>query len=108
MKLSKIYSFKKSNSDKILSFTFPFIDAHLKIRRGKRQHRNRLFTHEGRLFPSKNREKRPENGNFGLFLRLSIIALYKKSSLYLKVLIFYPKSIATFVLKPLYLSKVYL
>jgi hypothetical protein len=96
MKLSKIYKFKKSKSDKIISFTFPLIDAHWKIQRGKRQHRNCLFAHEGRLFPSESREKRPEYDNFGLFLRPSFIALYKKSSLY-----FCPKSIAMFVLKPL-------
>jgi hypothetical protein len=91
MKLSKIYSFKKSKSDKIISFTFPFIDAHSKIRRGKRQHENRLFAQEGRLFPSEIHEKRPEYDNFGLFLRPSIIALYKKSSLYFKSVDFLPK-----------------
>jgi hypothetical protein len=78
MKLSKSYSFKKSKCDEIISFIFPFINAHSKIRREKRQHQNGLFAHEGRLFPSEIREKRPEYDNFGLFLRPSIIALYKK------------------------------
>jgi hypothetical protein len=36
-------------------------------------------------------EKRPEYDNFGLFLRPSIIALYKKSSLYFKSIDFLPK-----------------
>jgi hypothetical protein len=30
----------------------------------KRQYRNRLFTHEGRLLPSEIREKRPEYDQF--------------------------------------------
>jgi hypothetical protein len=38
---------------------------------------NCLFEHEGHLFPSETREKRPEYDNFGLFLRPSIIPLYK-------------------------------
>jgi hypothetical protein len=82
---------------KIISFTFPFIDAPSKIRREKRQLQNRLFAHEGRLFVSEIREKRPEYDNFGLFLRPSIIAVYKKSSLYVKSVDFCPKTIATFV-----------
>jgi hypothetical protein len=92
MKLSKYYSFKKSKSNEIISFTFPFINAHSKILRKKRQLQNRLFAHEGRLFLSKIREKRPECDNFGLFLRSSIIALYKKSSLYFKSVDFLPKN----------------
>jgi hypothetical protein len=79
MKLSKYFSLKKSKSDEIISFTFTFIDAHSKIRREKRQLRNRLFAHEGRLFLSEICEKRPEYDNFGLFLRPSIISLYKKT-----------------------------
>ncbi len=92
MKLSKNFSLKKSKSDEIISFTFPFIDAHSKIRREKRQLRNRLFAHEGRLFLSQIREKRPEYDNFGLFLRPSVIALYVKSSLYFKSVDFLPKN----------------
>jgi hypothetical protein len=57
----------------------------------KKQHQNRLFAHEGRLFPSKICEKRPEYDNFGLFLWPSIIALYKKSSLCFKSIDFLPK-----------------
>jgi hypothetical protein len=74
-----------------LSLTFPFIDIRLQKttpRLSKSatprlgEPATRLFVHEGHLFPSKIREKRPEYVNFGLFLRPSIIALYKKSSLY--------------------------
>ncbi len=82
MKLSNYYSLKQAKSNKIISFTLPFIVAHSKIRREKRQLRNRLFAHEGRLFLSEIRKKRPEYDNFGLFLQPSIISLYKKSSLY--------------------------
>jgi hypothetical protein len=60
--------------------------------RAKRQHQNRRFAHKGRLFPSEIREKRPEYDNFGLFLRPSFIALYKKSSLYFKSVDFLPKN----------------
>jgi hypothetical protein len=79
MKLSKYYSLKQAKSNKIISFTLPFIAAHSKIRREKRQLRNHLFAHEGRLFLSEIREKRPEYDNFGLFLQPSIISLEKKS-----------------------------
>jgi hypothetical protein len=77
MKLSKYYSLKQAKSNEIISFTFLFIDAHSKIRREKRQLRNRLFAHEGRLFLSEIREKRPEYDHFGLFLQPSIISLDK-------------------------------
>jgi hypothetical protein len=70
----------------------PFIVAHSKIRREKRQLRNRLFAHEGRLFLSEIREKMPENDNYGLFLQPSIISLYKKASLYFKIVDFLPKN----------------
>jgi hypothetical protein len=86
MKLSKIYSFKKPKSHKIISFTFPFIDAHSKIRRGKRQHQNSLFALKGRLFPSEIRKKRPEYDNFGLFLQPSLYT--KNHRIILKALIF--------------------
>jgi hypothetical protein len=76
MNLLKYYSLKQSKSDEIIFFTFPFIGAHSKIRREKRQLRNRLFAHEGHLFLSEIREIRPEDDNFGLFLRPSIIALW--------------------------------
>jgi hypothetical protein len=108
MKLSKCYSFKKSKSDEIISYTFPFIDirnrkttpqlgesATLRLGeslREKRQHQNGLFACEGRLFPSEIHEKRPEYDNFGLFLGPSIITLYKKSSLYCKSIDFLPKN----------------
>jgi hypothetical protein len=92
MKLSKYYLLKKSKSDEIISFTCPFIYARSKIRREKRQLRNRLFAHEGHLFLSEIREKRPEYDNFWLFLRPSIIALCKKSSLYFKSVDFLPKN----------------
>ncbi len=62
MKISKSYSLKKSKSDEIISFTFPIIYI-------------------------RNRKTTPllgEYDNFWLFLRPSIIALYKKSSLYFK------------------------
>ena len=83
MKLSKYYSLKKSKSDEIISFIFSFIDAHSKIRREKRQLRNRLFAHEGRLFLSEIREKGPEYDNS---------------------IDFFPKTIAMFVFEPLNLS----
>ncbi len=83
---------KQAKSNKIISFTLPFIVAHSKIRREKRQLRNRLFAHEGHLFPSEIHEKRPEYDNFGLFLQPSIISLYKKSSLYFKIVDFLPKN----------------
>ncbi len=92
MKLQQYYSLKKSKSNEIISFTFSFTDAHSKIRREKRQLRNRLFAHEGRLFLSEICEKRPEYDNFGLFLRPSSISLYKKSSLYFKIVDFLPKN----------------
>ncbi len=92
MKSSKYYSLKQAKSNNIISFTLPFIVAHSKIRREKRQLRNSLFAHEGRLFLSEIREKRPEYGNFGLFLQPSIISLYKKSSLYFKIIDFLPKN----------------
>jgi hypothetical protein len=92
MKLSKNYSLKKSKSDEIISFTFPFIDAHSKIRREKTTLENVFFAHEGRLFLFEIREKRPEYDNFGLFLWPSIIALYEKSSLYFKSVDFLPKN----------------
>ncbi len=92
MKLSKSYSFKNSKSNEIISFTFPFIDAHSKILREKDSIWNRFFTHKGRLFPSKTSEKRPEYDNFCLFLRPSIIPLYKKSSLYFKSVDFLSKN----------------
>jgi hypothetical protein len=108
MKLSKNYSLKKSKSDEIIYFTFPFIDAHSKIWREKTTLENVFLSHEGHLFLSEIREKRPEYDNFGLFLWPSIIALYEKSSLYFKkALIFCPKTIATYIFKPLNLSKVY-
>jgi hypothetical protein len=62
MKLSKSYSLKKSKSDEIISFTFQIVDI-----------RNQKTTRQ-----------LGEYDNFGLFLRPSIIALYKKSSLYFK------------------------
>jgi hypothetical protein len=49
------------------------------------------FAHEGRLFPSETRKKRPEYDNFGLFLLPSIIPLYKKSSLNFKSVDFLSK-----------------
>ncbi len=118
MKLSKSNLFKKSKSYEIISFTFPFINIRNQKTtprlgdsptrrvgeslREKRQHRNRLFAHEGRLFPSEICEKDQNMTILGYFYGL-------QSSLYfLEVLIFCPKTIATFVLKPLYLSKVYL
>jgi hypothetical protein len=82
MKLSKIYSLKKSKSNEIISFKFPFInnryrkttrrvDHSLTRRlpdlatprlgeslREKKQHRNRLFAHEGCLSPSEISKKR--------------------------------------------------
>ncbi len=57
MKLSKYYSLKQAKSNKIISFTFPFIDAHSKNSKRKRQLRNHLFAHEGRLFLSEIHEK---------------------------------------------------
>ena len=92
MKLSKYYLLKKLKSDEIISFTFPFIDAHSKIRREKRQLRNCLFAHEGRLFLSEICEKRPGYDHFELFQQPSIISLYKKSSLYFKIVDFLPKN----------------
>jgi hypothetical protein len=83
---------KQAKNNKIISFTFLFIDARSKIRREKRQLRNRLFVHEGRLFLSEIREKRPEFDNFGLFLQPSIISFYIKSSLYFKIVDFLPKN----------------
>jgi hypothetical protein len=108
MKLSKSYSFNKSKSDEIISFTFPFIGIRNRkttpqlgdsptrrvgeTLREKRQHQNHIFAHKGRLFPCEIRGKRPEDDNFGLFLRPSIIALYKKSLLYFKSVDFLPKN----------------
>jgi hypothetical protein len=92
MKLSKYYSLKQAKSNKIISFTLPFIVAHSKIRREKRQLRNCLFAHEGRLFLSEICEKRPGYDHFELFQQPSIISLYKKSSLYFKIVDFLPKN----------------
>jgi hypothetical protein len=67
LKLLKSYSLKKSKSDEIIFFTFPIIDI-------------------------RNRKTTPQLGeydNFELFLRPSIIALYKKSSLYFKSVDFF-------------------
>ena len=60
MKLSKIYLFKKSKSDEIISFTFPFIDAHLKIPRGKRQHQI-VFSHTKFVFNPPKSAKKDQN-----------------------------------------------
>jgi hypothetical protein len=81
MKLSKYTLLKKFKSDEIISFTFPFIEN---LKREKRQLQNHFFAHEGCLFLPEIREKRPAYDNFWLFLQPPIIALCKKSSLYLK------------------------
>jgi hypothetical protein len=78
MKLLKYYSLKKSKSDEIISFIFSFIDAHSKIRREKRQLRNRLFAHEGRIFLSEIHKKDQNMTILGYSCGLQLIALYKK------------------------------
>jgi hypothetical protein len=90
MKLSKSYSLKKSKSDEIISFTFPIIDNILKKTNsiGDRQTGDRKTgrRHDAYLpvacLPV---DCTPvaclpvgEYDNFELFLRPSIIALYKK------------------------------
>jgi len=105
MKLSKIYLLKKSKSDEIIYFTFPFIDAHSKIRRGKRQHWNHLFADEGGMW------KKTRIWQFWAIpaASLPIISLFTTNHPFtLKALNFCPKSITFFVLKPLYLLKIYL
>jgi hypothetical protein len=86
MKLSKKYSFKKSKSNEIFSFKFPFFDNRYQnmtrrvgdspsrrvsdsptqrvddsptrgVAERKNKHRNSLFAHDGRLFPSEIHEK---------------------------------------------------
>jgi hypothetical protein len=88
MKLSKSYTLKKSKSDESpLHFHLSIFVMGKQLPdsvREKRRHLNNLFAHEGRLFPSEICVKRVEYDNFGLFLWPSIIALYKKSSLYIK------------------------
>jgi hypothetical protein len=69
--------------------------------RQKRQHRNRLFAHEGRLFPFKIREKDQNMTIFGYSCGLQSSLYTKKHCFTLKVLIFGPKKL------PLNLSKVY-
>jgi hypothetical protein len=124
MKLSKSNSFKKSKSYEIISFTFPFINIRNQKTtprlgdsptqrvgeslREKRQHRNRLFAHEGCLFPSEICEKDQNMTILGYSYGLQSSLYTKNYRFTLKALIFCPKTIATFVLKPLYLSKVYL
>ena len=52
-----------------------------------------VFLHTKVVFSSpKSATKGPENDNFGLFLRPSVIALYEKSSLYFKSIDFLPKN----------------
>jgi hypothetical protein len=68
MKLSKYYLLKKSKTDEIISITSTIIDIH-----------NRKTTRRINDSPTR---RVGEYDNFGLFLRPSIIALYKKSSLY--------------------------
>jgi hypothetical protein len=85
MKLLKSYSFEKLKRIKLSPFHFHlpiFVKQNDSLTRRvgeslkeKRQHRNRLFPHEGHLSPPKFAKK---DQNFGLFLRPSIIALYKK------------------------------
>jgi hypothetical protein len=105
MKLSESYLFKKSKSDVIISFTFPFIDIRnqkttprlgdsptREVAERKKTASKSSFRTRRSSFPLQNLRKRPEYDNFGLFLRPSIITLYKKSSLYFKSVDFLPKN----------------
>jgi hypothetical protein len=107
MKLLKYYSLKQAKSNEIIFFTFPFIYAHSKIWKEKRQLRNRLFKHEGHLFLSEIREKGQNMTILGYSCSLQS-SLYTKSHRFtLKSLIFCPKTIATLVFETLNLSKLY-
>jgi hypothetical protein len=108
MKLSKYYSLKQAKGNEIISFTFPFIDAHSKIRREKRQLRNRLFAHERRLFLSKSAKKGQNMTILGFSCSLQSTFYTKNHCFTLKSLIFCPKTIATLVFETLNLSKLYL
>ncbi len=89
MKLSKSYSLKKSKSDEIISFTFPIIDIcnrkmtpDVASRRLPDSASPQLLYSVSRGVDDSPIWRVSEYDNFGLFLRPSIIALYKKSLLY--------------------------
>ncbi len=70
MKLPKSYSFKKSKSDEIISFTFPFIDASRKFEEKKDSIRNHLLPFESFRFWLRirgdigNRKMTPDSASF--------------------------------------------
>jgi hypothetical protein len=83
MKLSKYYSLKKSTSNEIFSFTFPIIDIrNRKMTRRLDKSTTPRLGESTRQLPNSARRGVGEYDNFGPFLRASVIALYKKSSLY--------------------------
>jgi hypothetical protein len=75
---------KKSKSEEIISFTFPFIDAHSKIQREKRQLRNR--------FLCEIRQKDQNMTILGYSCGLQSSLYTKKSLLYFKSVDVLPKS----------------
>ncbi len=107
IKLSKYYQLKKSKSYEIISFVYIY-RCPLENQKRKKAALKSSFRTRRSSFPVRNPQKRPEYDNFGLFKQPSIISLYKKSSLYFKIVDFLLKTIATFVFKTWNLSKLYI